>query len=48
MLDSFFHELFYVIPQQSHEVDTVTNSIPQIRYAKTDQLLVIKSLLFSP
>lgn len=48
MPDCFFHQLFYVIPQQSYEVDIMIIPISQIRQTKAGQLLVIKQLLFSP
>ena len=48
MPDCFFHQLFYVILQQSYKVDIMIIPISQIRQTKAGQLLVIKSLLFSP
>ena len=48
MPDCFFHQLFYVIPQQSYEVDIMIIPISQIRQTNAGQLLVLKVLLFSP
>ena len=40
--DCFLDQLFYIIPQQSYEVDIMIIPISQIRQTKASQLLVIK------
>lgn len=42
MPDCFFHQLFYIILQQSYEVDIMIIPLSQIRQTKSSQLLVIK------